>query len=61
MSKETLKTIIKIILMILGIILLILGIVWINSKELDQKVENKIQTTIEGQSVIENNVEKNEV
>lgn len=53
MSKETIKTVIKIILMILAIILLILAIVWINSKRLDEKVENRIRTSIEGQSIRE--------
>lgn len=58
MSREILKTIIKMILMILAIILLIFAIVWINSKDFGEEVEHKIQTTIEGQSVRENVIEK---
>ena len=53
MDSQTKKEILKVIGMILTLVVLIGAIVWLNSKSLDERVENRIQSTIEGKTIVD--------
>ena len=53
MKKNTKKEILKILSMIAVLTLIIFAIFWFNSNGLEDKIEEKIQTSIEGKSIID--------
>lgn len=58
MDKRTNFEILKIVAMFLVLIAIIYAIKLLNSKDIENKVEKKIQTTIEGQSIVEEDTHK---
>lgn len=58
MDKRTNFEILKIVAMFLVLIAIIYAIKLLNSKDIENKVEKKIQTTIEGRSIVEEDTHK---
>lgn len=60
MDKDTKKEVLKIFLMIIALILLILGIVWLNKSNIEEKVENKIESLEEDSTKSVDNINSQE-
>ena len=60
MDKDTKKEVLKIFLMIIALILLILGIVWLNKSNIEEKVENKIESIEEDSTKTVDNINSQE-